>query len=482
MESGEEEEVSLREFLDDACVLPPDVEKKEKEVWLQQQRQLWFHAYQRRLKLGKEDDGSTSAAPPLPSEFAIEALEKEEWLRARRAEWHAACRRRAALDSQSGPDLPDWTDEQLEEHLKKEWLRQCRAEHAMAMARRNSLGQTESKDMAPFVDPALLSTPTEREAYLRALKLDRLAAMRSRRQLELVASSRPHVDLASPAAAAVDGEEGFRCAAAAAASDPSCDGACGRGGGSGSAGSVAAATSASISGTMRAAAHRLGVTLQQMEPRPTAGGAVLIRPRSPSRSPRDPRPASRSAERAEALLLQELEALEASQVHGQQQRPASRPGSAPQHQRLTALAPGLGRWPAGGAAGFLGVHVNQGGGSDELYSSCGEASRHVSVAAFGEMRPGSAAGRDGRGDADGAGAEGTPLLVRAATAAVSARGTADGAEGDDASPRRRPPCLGFGPGTGLGSPGDSSSQTQSPISPRGTSCIHLEDITFLKMR
>ena len=173
-----------------------------KAEWLRLKRNEWTVAYNRRQSLeaahGARNLSSTKAVGrsrkdeelqtlaeflehlPEPVSSAVGRVtadhpnEKEEWLRMRKEEWVLACKRRKALESERGAAAPrQWLPDgaELEEILKREWLRQRRVEHAAAMARRASLGALRTAaamDPAPLVDPQMLSSPSEREAYLMA--------------------------------------------------------------------------------------------------------------------------------------------------------------------------------------------------------------------------------------------------------------------------------------------------------------------------
>ena len=80
--------------------------------------------------------------------------------------------------------------EQGTKAAKAEWLRQRRIEHEAMMAQRQR--SSDSKLAAPLVDSSLLSTPSDKEMYLRRLCEERAAQRRTQRSAEKIRA--PMVD------------------------------------------------------------------------------------------------------------------------------------------------------------------------------------------------------------------------------------------------------------------------------------------------
>lgn len=118
-------------------------------------------------------------------------LAKSEWLAAKRREWEQAHQRRKSMTNQlEGFAAAEPTDATR----KREWLNSQREKHNRAMASRKKMGIDEKH---LIVDASLLSTPTDRELFLRALHTQREASRRERRRLAAEAELRPVVRQAS---------------------------------------------------------------------------------------------------------------------------------------------------------------------------------------------------------------------------------------------------------------------------------------------
>lgn len=123
-----------------------------------------------------------------------DAAAKEAWLEAKRAEHERNSRRRSA----QGLEGMDKAVEPDDAALKQEWLRQRRREHEMAMVERerisSDLEAIGAAAAPPIVDAALLSTPTERELYIRNLEEQRHNSQRERQRMAREAERRPSIN------------------------------------------------------------------------------------------------------------------------------------------------------------------------------------------------------------------------------------------------------------------------------------------------
>ena len=130
------------------------------------------------------------------------AAEKQAWLDERRLEHERNFRRRSLQQIEGVTKVPEPDDAAL----KREWLRQARKEHEAANRHRERRSLVET-DTAPLVDPSLLSTPTEREIYLRQLEETREHSQRERQRMARDADRRPSL---TPFQASRDGDSFMR--------------------------------------------------------------------------------------------------------------------------------------------------------------------------------------------------------------------------------------------------------------------------------
>ena len=121
-----------------------------------------------------------------------DAAAKAAWLEERRREHCENFRRRSvqAAEPEAKAAEPD------DAAMKREWLRQRRMEHGAKMRSREremtgSAASPYPLNAAPLVDASLLSTPSERELYLRYLAEERMLAQRERSRMDEEARRRP---------------------------------------------------------------------------------------------------------------------------------------------------------------------------------------------------------------------------------------------------------------------------------------------------
>lgn len=152
-----------------------------KAAWLEQLREEHQRNFRRRSMEARIDDHKV----PEPDDAAL----KRDWLRRRREEHEAARASRYRTCGggmeHSAPLEPD------DAALKREWLRRRRQEHDAARASRGRVAEGWVEQSAPLVDPSLLSTPSERELYLRALAEEREFSRRERERASTEAARRP---------------------------------------------------------------------------------------------------------------------------------------------------------------------------------------------------------------------------------------------------------------------------------------------------
>jgi hypothetical protein len=251
--------------------------------------------------------------PRKPYRYSFEEKEsaeaKQAWLEVQKVEWEKnqqAREKRFQLQQHQG--LPAAPTEPDDAALKREWLRRRRHAHEAAMSERENIAAASVDRDAPLVEASLLSTPSERELYLRSLQDERSLAQRERRRMSTDAARRPSFTAAG-------GDE------QAAMMD---------------------LMAASASATEREAADLYSFNYGE-HGRPNGCGTSA------------PPTSSTTAERTEADALEDLEALEALRLQELQQhrRPSgssssgswsprassSRPASA--HHRMLSLSAGI---------------------------------------------------------------------------------------------------------------------------------------------
>ena len=342
--------------------LPPN-EGTIKESWLAHQRREWQRNVSARRRSLSDDpsrpppdllDAEATAAAPAAAprrnkdrferqratfhEHNFERHVKDSWLQERRREWEAALSRRLALATPEKPEASLLS----EEDEKREWLRRLRAEHVVALARRRKEGEAvEAPAAAPLVPPSLLSTPTEKEVWLRQRREEWEQAQRQRRRSlgGALDDQRPAAGLLLEIHETVDLPPGVAAANEAAAARETVDRRLSEAAAEAAAAAAEAEADAAADAAAAlyaAAADAAGAVAQD------AGGNDLVDI------------ASFSGPQLDGALLDELEALEALQLHEERIRmaearargdfamkgggsargaPASpRPRSAPQHR------------------------------------------------------------------------------------------------------------------------------------------------------
>ena len=134
------------------------------------------------------------AAYRIVREDPESAAAKESWLEHQKFEWarnQAERERRNRLLKAGTEPLqePHRPFEPNDADIKRDWLRRQRQQHSERLREARQQHATV-KDSAPLVDASLLSTPSERELYLRSLQEERHHAQRERRRMSTEAARR----------------------------------------------------------------------------------------------------------------------------------------------------------------------------------------------------------------------------------------------------------------------------------------------------
>jgi len=175
-DSGGYEDERIRRGLEDSSLREEentDEHAASKEEWLNTKRLEWEEHNRRRHR-----EGSTPRKPT-----ATELTERQAWIMEKRREWEAAQRRRQReqMEQLARPSISPAA-------AKRAWLREQRLEreHQRAILR-----PRDTKGAAPLVDASVLTSPTEREVYIRRLREQQLQSDRERRRRVGEAARRP---------------------------------------------------------------------------------------------------------------------------------------------------------------------------------------------------------------------------------------------------------------------------------------------------